>query len=325
MKLPRIKLDVNFLKITLGVVFSLIWGQVMYLLWPQPPYIIFVLFYLIAGSVLIKWVFFEIIDQIHLRVNLKAIGRSIDESDMRVREAIKNGYLENPVQIESDNLSNSLGFNQRLKVLEYRVFSFGNLVKTAMAEAVLSLEEKDASRAAKVIEQDSEIDHHRYALENDCLGLLRTGSLHVSNLRKIIAILAIISELERMADYAEGIAKITLMIGQDPNLTFPGEISQMAVKAMQMLEGGLISFRDSDATKAKFISGQDDQVDKLYDQVFRQLVMYMIEHPREVTQTTWLVWAAHNLERFADRVTNINERVTFSVSGNITEVKVSKY
>jgi phosphate transport system protein len=141
----------------------------------------------------------------------------------------------------------------------------------------------------------------------------------------MVAILGIVSELERMGDYAEGIAKITLMIGQEPQLKLPDEIDLMAKKTLQMLEGSLESFRDNDTKKAKFISNQDDEVDWLYDQAFRKLVLYMIEHPREITKVTWLVWVAHNLERFADRVTNINERVVFSVSGNITEVKVSKY
>jgi phosphate transport system protein len=324
MKLPRIRLDVNFLKITVGVVFSLIWGQVMYLLWPQPPYLIFVLFYLIAGSVLIKWVFFEIIDQVHLRFSLKAISREIDESDLRVHQAISSGHLERAPQA-NNNETNIKSSSKRLRLLEHEVWSLGNTVKTALARAVLSLEEKNTAEATGIIDGDREIDARRNTLEADCLRFLRNGFTSDSNLRKIVAILGIISELERMADYAEGIAKITLMIGQEPHLEPPPEFNQMATLALQMLEGSLKSFLDNDAKKAKLISDQDDQVDALYDQVFRHLMMFMIEHPREITKVTWLVWAAHNLERFADRVTNINERIVFSVSGKITGVNVSRY
>jgi phosphate transport system protein len=155
--------------------------------------------------------------------------------------------------------------------------------------------------------------------------LIRTGHPEEKDLRKIVAMLSIVTELERMGDYAEGIAKITLMIGKEPDLKSPAELHNMATRAIEMLEGSLEAFGENNAEKAKLISNRDEQVDKLYDQTFRKLVLFMIGHPKDITKVTWLVWAAHNMERFADRVTNICERVVFSVSGEISTVNVSKY
>ncbi|MBN1191459.1 MAG: phosphate signaling complex protein PhoU [Dehalococcoidales bacterium] len=323
--MPEIKIGVNFIKIVVGVVFSLIWGQVMYLVWPQPSYLVFVLFYLIAGSVIIKWVFFEIIDRVSLRARLKAISQEIDESGLRVHEAIESSYAEKEMEIRKDSLVEIEGFNRKLRMLEQETLSFGKTVRTAMAQAVLSLDENDTSLASAVIDHDSEIDRRRYVMENDCMQLIRTGLASEKDLRKLLSMLNIVNELERMADYAEGIAKITLMLGKDIHLKPPVEFQQMANRALTMLESSLESFRDSDAEKARYVSGQDDQVDRLYDQVFRNLVVLMIKQPGDITKITWLVWAAHNLERFADRVTNICERVVFSASGKITGVKISKY
>jgi len=259
MKIPKIKVGVNFFKIIVGVIFSLIWGRMMYLIWPQPSYIAFVLFYLIAGSVLIKWVFFEIIDRVYLRLRLKTISREIDESDTRVQKAIEGGYSENELQVNSDNLSNIESFSKKLNLMIKEILSFGNTVKTAMARAVLSLDQKDTTLAAAVIDDDGEIDSKRYTLESNCIQLMRTGHASESDLRKIVAMLSIITELERMADYAEGIAKITLMIGKEPHLKSPADLFQMANMAIEMLEGSLESFRDNDAEKAKLISNKDDQ------------------------------------------------------------------
>jgi len=137
--------------------------------------------------------------------------------------------------------------------------------------------------------------------------------------------LGIITELERMGDYAEGIAKITLMIGHERQPEPPVEIHQGAEMAGRMLQESLESLQFSNAEKAKNISGEDDQVDQLYDRAVRLLILYMIEHPQDITRVTWLVWVAHNLERFADRVTNICERIVFSINGELKDVNVSKY
>ncbi|HXY74300.1 MAG TPA: phosphate signaling complex protein PhoU [Dehalococcoidales bacterium] len=325
MKILKFVSGINFLKIIVGVIFSLAWGRIMYLIWPQPPYLTFVLFYLLAGSVIIKWVFFEIIDRANQKFKLKSVSREIEASNNRVHETVVGIYSNDKFHVDKNNPININDFQKTMQSLEENIISLGNSVKIAIARSVLSLREHDVILAVQVIDHDNEIDKTRYELENECILLIQTGHMNGNDVRKIVSILSVITELERMADYAEGIAKITLMVGHDPQLKLPEEINNMATKAIDMLQGCIESFKENDVEKAKFIADQDDQVDKQYDQVFRHLVMLMIKNPGDITKLTWLVWVAHNLERCADRVTNICERINFSVNGKIKDVKVSKY
>jgi phosphate transport system protein len=146
-----------------------------------------------------------------------------------------------------------------------------------------------------------------------------------SDLRIIIAVLYIIVDLERIADHAGGIAKIAIMIGDEPPLKPLIDIPRMAEKATDMLHRSLDAFVEHDADVARQISAEDDEIDSLYDQVFLELLVFMMEDPRTVTRATRLIWVAHNLERTADRVTNICERVVFTVTGKTEEMEVSKY
>jgi phosphate transport system protein len=146
-----------------------------------------------------------------------------------------------------------------------------------------------------------------------------------SDLRTILAVLNILSEVERIGDYAEGIAKIAVMIGNEPPLKPLIDIPRMAEQTVDMLRRSLDAFVNRDAEAAKKIVTEDDTIDHLYDQVFRELLMFMAEDPKTITRATRLIWVAHNLERAADRVTNICERVVFVVTGKMEEIGVSKY
>ncbi|MCD5412523.1 MAG: phosphate transport system regulatory protein PhoU, partial [Dehalococcoidia bacterium] len=137
--------------------------------------------------------------------------------------------------------------------------------------------------------------------------------------------LNLITELERMGDYAEGIARIALMIGDEPPLKPLIDIPRMAEKARDMLRRSLEAFINRDSEEAIRINAEDDEVDNLYDQVFRELLVFMMEDPRTITRATRLIWVAHNLERIADRVTNVCERVVFTVTGKMEEIGTSKY
>ena len=145
-----------------------------------------------------------------------------------------------------------------------------------------------------------------------------------SDLRIILAVLNIISEVERIGDYAEGIAKIAIMIGDEPPLKPLIDIPRMAEQTVDMLRRSLDAFVNRDAEAAKKISAEDDMIDHLYDQVFRELLIFMAEDPKTITRATRLIWVAHNLERAADRVTNICERVVFVVTGKMEEIGASK-
>jgi phosphate transport system protein len=145
------------------------------------------------------------------------------------------------------------------------------------------------------------------------------------DLRTIICVLNIITEIERIGDHAEGIAKIVVMIGDEPLLKPLIDIPRMAEKANDMLHRSLDALINRDADSAKQIVTEDDEVDNLYDQVFRELLTFMAEDPKTITRATHLLWVAHNLERSADRVTNICERVVYMVTGKMEELEVSKY
>ena len=145
------------------------------------------------------------------------------------------------------------------------------------------------------------------------------------DLRTIAAILSIIADLERMGDHAEGNAKINIMIGSEPLVKHLIDVPRMADKVLSMLDRALKAFIDRDAKAARAICDEDDEVDALYDQIYRELLLIMIENPKKIEGATYLIWLAHNLERIADRVTNIAERVVFMVTGKMEEVNVSKY
>ncbi len=145
------------------------------------------------------------------------------------------------------------------------------------------------------------------------------------DLRVIIALLHIVVELERMGDYAEGIAKITIAIGDTPPLKPLIDIPRMADKAATMLSDSIDSLLNRDMMKANQVCQSDDEVDALYDQVYRELLLFMIQDPSTIQRATYLLWVAHDLERIADRATNIAERVIFLLTGKLVEVNASRY
>jgi phosphate transport system protein len=179
--------------------------------------------------------------------------------------------------------------------------------------------------ARQVIEDDVKINQKRFDIEEKCVELIATQQPMASDLRVIIAVLNIIVDLERIADHAEGNAKIAVMIGNEPPLKPLIDLPRMNQKTVDMLRRSLDAFCNRDAEAARSICGDDDEVDNLYDQVFRELLTFMAEDARTITRATRLIWVAHNLERSADRVTNICERVVYLVTGKMSEICVSKY
>jgi phosphate transport system protein len=140
------------------------------------------------------------------------------------------------------------------------------------------------------------------------------------DLRILAAVLEIVTELERIADYAKGIAKINLMMGFEPLVKPLVDIPRMAEKAQDMLHRALDAFVRQDVALARAIPQEDDEVDGLYNQVYRELMTYIIADPSIIQQANYLLWVAHNLERAADRVSNICERVIFTVTGEMLEL-----
>lgn len=216
-------------------------------------------------------------------------------------------------------------FDQRLTQLKQDVETMGVAVGVAIHQAVESLKHRDLAMSRKVVEQDDHIDRQRFEIEEFCLDLIATQQPMAGDLRTIISMLHITAELERMGDYAEGIAKISLAMGDEPPLKPLIDIPLMAEKASRMLDESIQSMLHLDTAKAYAICEADDEVDNLYDQVYRELLLYMIEDPRTIQRATYLLWVAHDLERIADRSTNIAERVIFMVTGKFIQVPVSRY
>jgi len=199
------------------------------------------------------------------------------------------------------------------------------MVETAIERGIEALKTRNVNLAHQIIEDDLKINRKRYDTEDKCLELIATQQPLASDLRTIASVLHITVDLERMGDHAEGIAKIALMLADEPPLKPYIDIPRMARVGIDMLMGSMEAFKDRDPDRARAICNQDDEVDALYDQVYRELLTFMINDPRTIQRATYLIWVAHNLERIADRVTNICERVVYLVEGRIEELNVSKY
>jgi len=212
-------------------------------------------------------------------------------------------------------------FERDLQKLEDELLALGSMVEQAITDSVESLKQRDRDESQRLIDQDRELNEKRYALEARALTLIATQQPAAGDLRTIAAVLSLASELERIGDYAKGIAKINLMMGEEPLLKPLIDVPRMADKTRDMLDRALQAFSERDMELARSIPEEDDEVDGLYNQVYRELLTYIISDPRTIDQATYLLWVAHNLERAADRVTNICERVIFTVSGKLVEIK----
>ena len=216
-------------------------------------------------------------------------------------------------------------FEQQLARIQEDMLALAGMVEAAIERGVRALRERDIELAQQIIADDLLLNRKRYDIEEHCLEIMATQQPLAGDLRTIVAVLHIIVDLERMGDHAEGIAKIALMLGDEPPLKPYIDIPRMAEIATRMLMSSLEAFKNRDADLARRICDQDDEVDALYDQVYRELVTYMVHDPKTIERATHLTWVAHNLERIADRVTNICERVVYLVEGRIEELNVSKY
>jgi len=217
------------------------------------------------------------------------------------------------------------GFHKRMKELEGEVMQMGEMVIDAVNRAVAALKTLDAHAARQVVDNDAQVNRKRWALEDKCVDLIATQQPVASDLREIIATLSIVRDLERIGDYAEGIGKIVLLHGDEPLVKPLVDIPVMAEKAVGMLRRSLEAFVKRDAKAARAVCTEDDEVDRLYDRVYHDLLGLMIKDPSVITRATYLIWATHNVERIADRATNISESVVYLVTGIPTELNVSRY
>lgn len=216
-------------------------------------------------------------------------------------------------------------FDQKLREMQDDVLIMGSMVEKAIQRSMDALRNRDAASSNAVIREDQAINAKRYEIEEKCIHTIALQQPMAADLRVLVAVLFIATELERMADHAEGIARINLMLGDEPLPQMLADISEMADKAGDMLRRALTAFVERDDRSARLICDEDDQIDTLYDASYQSLIQDMISTPSDVQRLTYLIWTCHNLERIADRVTNICERVIFMVTGQLEEINVSRY
>ena len=203
--------------------------------------------------------------------------------------------------------------------LQRDVRSLGSLVDVAIERSMGALEHLDQDLARSVIEGDAKVNQLRYDVEERGIHLIATQQPIAGDLRLIISVLNVVVELERMADYCVGIGKIVQLHEGKPLLKPLIDLPRMRDVVREMLRDAIDAFVARDPDKAEAVAARDDEVDALYDQIYRELLTFMLSDPRTIDRATWLIWVAHNFERMGDRIQNICERTVFEVRGVLRE------
>ena len=211
-------------------------------------------------------------------------------------------------------------FEAEIQQLKDELLLMGSMVEQQVLEAVEALKKRDIEASHRIYDADSKINAKRYGIEEQVMILIATQQPMAHDLRLLASILEVSGELERMGDYAKGIATVSIRMGDQPLLKPLIDIPRMAQKGTDMLHRALTAFINEDVAAARLIPAEDDEVDGLYTQVYHELMMFVIQDAKAIERANWLLWVAHNLERVADRVTNICERTVFIVTGEIKEI-----
>ncbi len=211
-------------------------------------------------------------------------------------------------------------YEKQLQALQDELLVLGSMVSKAMLDSLDILKRQDLDAARQLIAADRIINKKRFKIEDECLTLIATQQPMARDMRLLAAVLEIASELERIGDYAKGIARITLYIGHQPLVKPLVHLPQMCQISVEMLRSALDAFVNQDVAAARQIPKRDDEVDDLYNIVNRELIQIIMANPAAIDNANYLSWAAHNLERAADRTTNICERIIYTVTGELIEM-----
>ena len=212
----------------------------------------------------------------------------------------------------------------QLDEIQDDILALASMVEKAITHAIDALRERDLEASQAVVAFDDVIDEKRFVIEERCVDFLALQQPAARDLRWVIALLHIAVELERMGDYAEGIGKISLMMGDEPPLKPLIDIPRMAEMSITMLRQSIDSLVTRDVDLARKVCDADDDVDALHEQIYNELLLYMIKDPRSIQRATYLLWVTHDLERTADRATNVAERVIYLVTGKMLDLNLSK-
>lgn len=213
--------------------------------------------------------------------------------------------------------------DRQLKKIKDDILILGSMVQEATRDAVDALKRRDTQAAKRIYAADQRINAKRFEIENTCMVLIATQQPLARDLRLLASTFEVANELERMGDYAKGIAKICILMEGLPMVKPLVDIPLMAEITIGMLHRALSAYVHIDEQAARDIPKDDDRVDELYNQIFRELITFMIQDPTTINRANYLVWVAHNLERMADRVINICERTVYVATGNLFEIKAS--
>jgi len=211
-------------------------------------------------------------------------------------------------------------FEHEIQAIKNQVMELGTMVEHAILQSIEALKKRDVEAAREIYANDTLVNEKRFDIENAVIIAIATQQPMAHDLRLLASMLEVAGELERMGDYAKGIAKINILMGDQPLLKPLIDLPRMAEKSADMLRRALQAFMDEDAETARAIPEGDDEVDALYTQIYRELITFILQDPSTIEQANWLLWAAHNIERVADRVSNICERTIFVATGSLTEI-----
>jgi len=210
--------------------------------------------------------------------------------------------------------------DRELMSLQEDLIRLGNQVASALTRAMKALKERDLVLAEEVIEDDLTINAGRYDIEEKSLSIIATQQPAAGDLRTIVAVMNMVSDLERMGDHAAGIATLVTRMETLTGLDMPNDLASMANLASDMLRDALAAYAERDEAAAYAIAGRDDEIDSKYTILFSNLMDTIVEKPETTSIALYYLFAGHNLERIADRATNLAERVIFLGSGQIQEL-----
>lgn len=216
-------------------------------------------------------------------------------------------------------------YEQQLQELSDMVVTMASMVDKAIARSVEALRLRNVALAEDVRRQDAAINKMHRRGEELTIALIATQGPVGRDLRRIASSISLISDMERMGDYAAGIAKIVVQSAHEEPIKPLIDIPRMAQIAREMLDDAVTAFIQLDADMARRVAVRDDEVDDLYDQIFKELITFMTAEPRVVEGATRLLWVAHNLERIGDRVTNVCERVVYIATGQFEDLDSGRY
>lgn len=211
-------------------------------------------------------------------------------------------------------------YTYQIQELKDSVATMSSMVDKAIARSIEALRTQNVQLARKVREDDQQINERRWAGEERAITLIATQGPIAGDLREITACMQVFTDLERMGDHASGVAKIVIQTANEDLLKPLVDIPRMAQICREMLAAAITAFIDQDDETSWEVARRDEEIDKLYDQIYRELLTYMMADPATINRATQLLWAAHNFERIGDRVTNICERTVFTVTGEFEEM-----